>query len=74
LVSVPILLSTVDRRAFAVRLTDFETIEVVILLIRLRCRDQGAASIQHIYINRFIVIGSREALAFYTDRKPHLHL
>jgi len=39
LVSVPILhifISTVDRRAFASRLTDFAAIEAVILPIRLR--------------------------------------
>ena len=35
MVSVPILLSTVDRRTFAVRLTDFEAIAAVIMPIRL---------------------------------------
>jgi hypothetical protein len=35
LVSVPFLLSTVDRRVFAVRLTGFHAIEAVILPIRL---------------------------------------
>ena len=29
MVSVPILLTTVDRRAFSLRLTDFEAIEAV---------------------------------------------
>jgi len=71
LVSVPILLSTVDRRAFAVRLTDFAAIEAVILPIRLTCRDQGAASIQRYDINRFMVIGRRAAMASYPDRKPN---
>jgi hypothetical protein len=36
--------------------------------IRLRCCDQGMASIQRNDINRFIVIGRREAMASYPDR------
>jgi len=48
--------STVDRRAFAVRLAGFEAIEEVIMPIRIRCRDKGAASIQPIDINIYMVI------------------
>ena len=71
MVFIPIFLATVDRRAFAVRLTDFAAIATVILPIRLRCRDQGASSIQRIDINRFMVIGKRVVLASYPDRKPN---
>jgi hypothetical protein len=75
MVSVPIFLSTIDLRAFAVRLTDFEAIEDVIIPIRIRGRDKGALSIQHIDINRIMVIGRREAMASYTDGKNEfLHL
>jgi hypothetical protein len=63
-----------DRRVFAVRLTDFEAIEEVIMQIRLRCRDKGAASIQRIDINLFMVIVRRDAMASYTDRKPNLRI
>lgn len=66
--------STVDRQAFAVRLTGFEAIEEVIMPIRIRGCDKGAASIQRIDINRFMVIGRRDAMASYTGRKPNLHI
>lgn len=61
-----------SNRNFPVRLTDFEAIEELIMPIRKRCRDKGAASIQDIYISRFMVIGRRDAMASCTDRKLNL--
>jgi hypothetical protein len=66
--------STVDRRVFAIHFTGSEAIEEVIMPIHIRCRDKGAASIQHLDINRFTVIGTREALASYPDREPYLRI
>jgi hypothetical protein len=37
--------STLDRRAFTVRLKGFEAIEGLIMPIRIRCRDKKGATI-----------------------------
>ncbi|HUU80952.1 MAG TPA: hypothetical protein VMW90_05845 [Acidobacteriota bacterium] len=42
--------------------------------IRIRCRDKGAASMQGNDIYRFMVIGRRNAMASYTDRKQNLRI
>ena len=67
-------LSTADQRAFAVPLTGFGAIEVVITPIRVTRRDKGATSMHEVDISRIIAAEGRDTMASYTNRKPNLRI
>jgi hypothetical protein len=66
--------STVDRRAFAVRLTGFEVIEKIAVPIRIRYRDRLLDRAQPTKDKGISATIAAVSTACYTDRKPELRI